>query len=127
MKIRKGLVSNSSASSFIVSSKEKTVGEIEITLDINLDEFVSDKVSTEEDLVKYMIKNYYCDSIDELGEHGTKIYNKALGEIRKGRTVHFGQFSSDGDEEGERFLCRKGLNSLNIDSSINIIEGDGGY
>jgi len=83
MKIRNGFVSNSSSSSFIISSKNDGKKSIEVRTDYTFFD--------EEDLKEYYIDDYGFteDDFKKAKEDKKSDYNKALKEIKKGNKISF--------------------------------------
>ena len=123
MKIRKGFVSNSSSSSFIISTKNPNKLKVKLEIEVDLNEFIDeygndDKrtiFKTEQDLKKYYAYNYgYVDS-----DFDNKEYQNCLSEIKKGNSIIILSCSNEnGSLEG--FLCDNGIDNIKSDN-IKII------
>jgi len=108
MKTRMGFVSNSSSSSFIIASKEKPKMIIEIDI-----EYIADKkITTEKELVEYLLEEYGYDTIEEFfdnEEWDKNNYDKCLKALEEGNFLYAGSISSDG-ETSEAYIYDNGWN-----------------
>lgn len=125
MKIRNGLVSNSSSSSFIVGIKDgrKTSTKIKVEMEINLSEY-GEVITSIEDLIKRYTEYHGC-NIDELNDNNDYVAAKKI--IEAGGIVIVGSFSDQSEKPIENMLCELGLKSIVKDKNIVVIEGEGGY
>ena len=115
MKIRKGFVTNSSSTSFIISLKEKYSKEnfmsaIGAEGDSPMNKIFEDLFYAIEDDKKNIMDviEHYNEEVDEfLSKQGFS--KDTIDEVRKllaeGREVYFGELSSDGDTASEVFFC----------------------
>lgn len=120
MKIRNGFVSNSSSSSFVVATTGNT--QFQITIDVDLKEYVDHTIKNEEELKKIFINDYGYREEDLKND---KEYQKCLNAIKNGKTILLGHFSDDCGNDISSFLCNNGLPE-NI-KSIEIITNEPGY
>ena len=95
MKIRKGFVSNSSSSSFMISSNESNP-ELTLTLKFKIDDLCSHIITSEKDLLKYF-DDVLCMEKEEIFEYEEwrRFYTKTINEIKDGKTVYVCKVSSD--------------------------------
>lgn len=118
MKIRTGFVSNSSSSSFIVGIKNGQT-KITVPIEIDLQKYKRTIIKTKEELKEYITDQY------ELSEpYALDLYEKALESVNNGETILIGDFSSDGGDPLESFLCNNGIPETD---SITIIQNEAGY
>lgn len=122
MKVRKGFVSNSSSSSFVIAvDSEEDIKNLKITVEVDLTNYIDDYPSgilkTKEDVMKYAEENY-------LSEKDVK---EMLDVIKRGKVVIAGSFASDSDDSVENYLCENGLNNVELIDGIEIINGEGGF
>ncbi len=122
MKTRTGFVSNSSSSSFVVAlPKGEKNTEIDISITVDLDDFASGYIKTEEELTEYFLDTY--------GEEDPKWCDwrkKAKVAIESGYYIVCGSFANDGGPV-EAMLCDGGLSSDMVSDEMIILKGDGGF
>jgi len=101
MKIRKGFVSNSSSSSFIVAVDPMVnpKGRVTIQIDVDLNE-MGRTLRNEQEVKDYCKDRYYGDNEYE---------QKMLAAVKAGKFVIIGEFSSDSGNSVEQMLCEEGL------------------
>ena len=127
MKIRKGFVSNSSSSSFVIGIGHKA--EVTLTIKADLARFADNTIETVEDLDGHMLEEWGYGATNTLAliladsQYAQRIYSGAKAAIESGKRVLFGSFSSEG-EALEQFLCYGGVPDS---PGIDIIQSDGGY
>jgi hypothetical protein len=121
MKLRKGYVSNSSSSSFIVSIPKGKENDFFIKVPVNLESYATHIIDTKEELDKeftYRLE-YWGNK-----EYVETNYNKCLEAINRGERVLLGDFDSDSTDPVEHFLCDNGIGKQD---NINVIENEAGY
>lgn len=120
MKLKVDFVTNSSSTSFIISTKyendlnKKAILQIEI----DLNDYISESFSTKDELISYY---YDSDSYFKTNEG-----KKLLKELEEGRTVHFIECSSHDENRITRYLCEEGLGCVKMPKGVKIIKGEGG-
>ena len=122
MKIRHGFVSNSSSSSFIISSKTPNV-KCKIIVEIDLSDLVNESVCTKEKLDEYIVEHWGwgdCDTIEKVLEDSSwlkETYDKAIECINNGEIIHFGEMGNEDYDVLSNFLYEKGLDILEFESN----------
>lgn len=136
MKIRNGFVSNSSSSSFILTTqlKRKSIedGKLTLTITVPLDsDLIESIISTKKELYAHW-ESYYGESVDEMRKD-SEYYADELEELEKlellvdnGLTVIIGE-CSDEDREGiGPYLCGNGFGNVTINNG-DVFSSDEGY
>jgi hypothetical protein len=121
MKIRKGFVSNSSSSSFIVAVDPSVnpKGCVTIQVEVELSD-MGRTLRNEQEVIKYCKEHYYSDD--------NEYKEKMLSTVKEGKFVIIGEFASDSDDVVERMLCDNGLTiDKRLVSGLTIIQNDAGY
>jgi len=113
MKFKNDFVTNSSSTSFIISTKTNDREELQVVMKktINLQDYVEKTFTTESELM-----DYFCYEDDEVKE--------LLNEIRSGRIVHLLSLCDDEDSL-ERQLYYEGLSGIETKETVKIIDGKG--
>ena len=93
MKTRIGFVSNSSSTSFIVAVKKS--GKITLNLEVDLEDFSEDVISTIDELDKKFNDEYVDEELEE--EWIKERYNKCEQLINDGKIIIWGSFCDDSD------------------------------
>ena len=127
MKVRTGLVSNSSSASFIVAFDKEESLKGKLVIDVDLSEY-ADIISNKEELLNHYIS--YYDTEEELlkDEYDGEKYKRELQIIESGKKVAIIDVSDDTGEMYESVLCNKGLNDFKFNGDdVEVIEGEGGY
>jgi len=122
MKIRTGLVSNSSSSSFMLSTNNNTLKKVTVSIDIDISKYADYTISTMEELEEW-VNEYYCCTLKEAleDEDCYKVQN-VIDEIKKGRIVYSGSFSDDTGDSIETMLCYTDLNELDLPKDVKVIQ-----
>lgn len=132
MKVRKGFVSNSSSSSFVVAVDNDTSTKITLSMEIDLADY-GHVLNTVEELDNYYLKEYvyglntieeWLKDEDDSWMH--EQYKKSKKAIEDGKKVLIGWFSDDGDNAVESMLCNSGLRGI-VEGDVEIIHSEGGY
>jgi len=95
MKTRKGFVSNSSSSSFIVASDLDEL--VEITLRSHLSSLSRYQIRTLEDYKKYFDLEYIWTTWEEYIRDYEEEYNTIMKAIEQGKTVYIGYVGNEYD------------------------------
>lgn len=122
MKIRSGFVSNSSSSSFVISADDQDTTEITIRVDIS--NFISKRIKTKEELLEYMIDEYGHKTEESIlsDSYCGDIYSKSLQEIDKGKVVCFGSVSNDDyDNPIANYLYQTEFREISDSDGITVI------
>jgi hypothetical protein len=123
MKIRNGFVSNSSSSSFIVSTK-KAVKEIPVVIEADLMDLITVSIETEEELNRYVKHHYGCDSYESADEYEKKRWDKMKKAIAEGNVLHCGRGSNEDSDTLSMEVYEHGLRGLKLPKGIKIIQED---
>jgi hypothetical protein len=130
MKIRKGFVSNSSSSSFIVAvDKGTNVKCTSNPMTCNLNDYVNHTIKTEKELWEYYQDNCGYNTVEGMkvdDEYSYNEYVKCLGMIKQGKVILFGEFEDQGGDREEYMFCLAGIDKKN-NPHLTIIENEGGY
>jgi len=131
MKLRNGFVSNSSSSSFIVSTKKDEEPIFTASINSNIRNF-STELRTIKDADEYYLEGYkyYKDinTIEDVIEKDPDIkedYEKIKEEIEAGRVVFIGDFcNGEGDPISEFLYEHDGISNNDLKHNFNILSGD---
>jgi hypothetical protein len=112
MKKRAGFVSNSSSSSFILSS-EKTK-HLTIKMELSLDDLITKIINTQDELIEYMFDEYCLDTKNpnDWDERTKEKYKKFKWESSKGKKLIIGDCSNEDDNSLSQLLYNKGFPML---------------
>jgi len=121
MKIRKGFVSNSSSSSFVLSADCK-LEDIEITIPLKLTDIVETVIKTKEELDKYLFEEqeYNINKFDKT------VYDSYIEQLKLGRILLMGTVSNE--YEGRKFdhisshFLDNGFHNVKFNHDITVVE-----
>ena len=125
MKTRNGLVSNSSASSFIVAVPKGESSKTKLTIEIDFKDLSSYTINTEKELEKYFCEEYGYTNLKQMKDEKYLIdlYKQGVKSIKSGQYLLCGEvvkrFGSI-----ESFIFDNGI-KLPKNSTIQIIENPG--
>jgi hypothetical protein len=100
MKIRKGFVSNSSSSSFIIAS-DVPKEELAITYTFRLEPLIEDTLETEEEITEYIIERWGyrgCETLQAIlddSRYAGTAYRKMMSAFQEGKVVYIGRVAND--------------------------------
>ena len=97
MKIRRGFVSNSSSSSFVVSAKDEASLVVTVTLQIDLTKYERDYNACDVLRSVAELEAYADHSYDPESFRETSYYADAKAALEAGRVVFFGELDYHGD------------------------------
>jgi len=101
MKKRTGFVSNSSSSSFIISSSKKA-SELSVKLKFGLSEVIEQEIRTQEEAEKYLLNWWYIkdNTLEDMFASwpwARELYDKMIAKLDDGETIYVGRVSNEGD------------------------------
>jgi len=120
MKIREGLVSNSSSTSFMVIVADKKKTKVRLSFEVDLGDYADKNITTIEELNYYFICDYGNVDSDPTAEIEKVLkensflkerYENAKRGIEQGKVILIGRFSSEGEPE-EQFLYEYGIEQM---------------
>jgi len=118
MKIRKGFVSNSSSSSFIIAS-DKEPGDLELKVELKCkaDKITNGVIRTEEELISFC-KKELC-----WNDNGfkTEEFENMLNSIRKGKKLICCQVGNEEENPLETILFEEGIDNLILSENSKIV------
>ena len=131
MKIREGLVSNSSSTSFLAIIADKKKTKVALSFEVDLNDYVDRYITTIDELNDYFICDYgdiksnpilEIEKILKDDEDLKEKYNKMKSGIEQGKTILVANISSEGEPE-EQFLYDYGIANIAQNSKdIEILE-----
>jgi len=126
MKIRNGFVSNSSSSSFVISTKKGVTPKIKVEIDLS--EYFTKTISTIKECREYIKEYEYVDTDEEIDAEieSDDRYKEMLELIEAGNVIHIGSVSDEMDDPIEAMLCNGGLGNIKT-KDIKIIQDCDGY
>lgn len=119
MKTKRSFVTNSSSTSFILSTTKNYEGSLKIKLEIEVDlcEVNGKKATNAEELWKWM--EYYG------FEKDSEIYEQALIELSRGKEIHFISPDRNHEDAAIRLIANYGITKYLINKNdIKVIMGD---
>jgi len=128
MKTKRDFVTNSSSTSFIISSTpDIDIGEVEIMVPIKIKTLLSESLTNVVELNKYW-DEWYGTEI-ETGEKrkDDEQYLEQLAIIEKGGHLHIIHATNEGEPE-EALICERGIFQSDFkDQGVRVIQGEGGF
>ena len=120
VKVRSGLVSNSSTSSFIVSAAGEDALRVTVTLQVDLRDYLGDGaiVRSLAELDEWVDDHCWDDA------KGEAWYQRAVAALAEGRIVVCGELGYHGDAF-EQESHRRGLRELLEGSGVEVVRFDG--
>jgi hypothetical protein len=116
-KIRMGLVSNSSSSSFIIATDSN---KPELVLSISIEDIVDRIIKNKDELDEWFLDQYGFDTVKEMLEEEPdycgKTYKKCITSLNLGKRIMIGCVSNEDDEPMSNFIYSNGFNgNVNFD------------
>jgi hypothetical protein len=128
MKIRNGFVTNSSSSSFIVSTHDKS--KAKVNMEVDLSEY-STKIKSLKELDQYFMENYAYPHTTEgfkkllkENEYIANEYKDCKEKIKNGEKIYIGNISSEAFEGVEMLLNQKGIEETLDTSNLTVIRDE---
>lgn len=117
MKIRNGFVSNSSSSSFVLSKPKEGGGQVTIEIELNLEELISRKIYSKEELDdyyydEYCYGGYSLSDILDGDDYLNKQYSNSLKAIENGKVLYIGRVGNDYGDPISEFLYSHGFDGV---------------
>ncbi len=112
MKLRRGFVSNSSSSSFILAKPKGSKVTFTVTLD--LDELVDEIITTDAELETYL--EDYCEP------YRTEILQRGKQLLAIGKELIIGSVANDDDNQLSRMIYEYGFSSGKLSHGIVVME-----
>lgn len=119
MKIRLGFVSNSSSSSFIISSPNRPM-KISYTVELDLNEIIDKTIKTIKELDEYF-EEFSFVKVDQLDPYQKETYLKCKKEIESGRNILIGEASNEDYNEFRALVLNNKLDGK-LSNNFNIIK-----
>jgi hypothetical protein len=106
MKIRLGFVSNSSSSSFIITTANKKKLKTKITIEVDFNKFIDKSFNNKKDFIGHIKECYGLEEKEMLEDSD---YIKVIKAIENGETAYIGEVASDNENPLETYLYENGL------------------
>jgi hypothetical protein len=92
-------------------------------VEINLGDFVTEIISTEKELVAYILERNGEETLEEAlkSEYTKEQYDQMLAAIKAGKEVYIGDVGSEGENGLELMIYQNGLGSCNVPDKIEIL------
>ncbi len=126
MRIRRGFVSNSSSSSFVLSTDLTKDLKINITLEIDLNHYAECVAKTEDEVREYIAEEWcwggsQLDDILATNESLREIYDASIAAVKAGKIVVFGEVGNESGDELSRLLYDRDLKKLFEGTAVVVI------
>lgn len=116
MKVRKSFVTNSSSTSFILTSKKKHK-KIEFTTKITVDlyKYIDATISSKEDLDAYFYNDLYVGNLSNMSSYYSELYDKYLNIIKNGEVIYICDCSNEDSDYISSLLYYKEIDLKNVE------------
>lgn len=123
MKLRNSFVTNSSSSSFIISSKSKD-NKIQLILEVDLDKSADKKITTIEELNEYADYNWdYNPNDPKSDDYMKEEYDKMKKAIEDGNILFELWGSNESDDPLQQFIYYNGLDTVKLPDGAKVLFG----
>ena len=103
-----------------------------INVEVNINDFVDKRITTIEELKSHILYDYGYSSEDFDKEYNEDedikyVFDKYKSYLDQGLEVIIGYVSDEDGSPIESLICNEGIDLLDFNDDIEVIEGEGGY